>query len=387
MDDNFLPPQKDEIKGLGAAKNSQERTPHYLIEGHTLSGNAQQQIARELHLGNQWLAYNTLSPFLEKYDVFFFGSKGEAIEFAQNNISDVDNYRVISSSQLKMVGAESEMQETILNNKNTTTMNQKNYDYLKDQVKFTGFGEVLQDGLKEKMQKGTPEFQLYYNGAFGKDIATAALHFKKSEQSDMYFFNKYDLTLKPENSADMMKQTFYIGKTNNITLKEAYNLMSGRAVNKDLTNKEGQVYNAWLQIDFKETDKNGNFLQKQYHQNYGFDLEKELRKHPIKELMSEPDKTRLLESLQKGNRQAVTFTKDGADQRMFVEANPKFKTVTVYSESMQRVQSHSQKEKEAPQQSVKQENKRESMKQASDDAGDFAGPKQKRSRKKGQSIS
>lgn len=266
-------------------------------------------------------------------------------------------------------------------------MNQKNYDYLKDQVKFTGFGDVLEGELKVRIQKGAPDFQLYYNGAFGKDIATATLHFKKSEQSEMYFFNKYDLTLKPESSPDMMKQTFYIGKANNITLKEAYNLMSGRAVNKDLTNKEGLVYNGWLQMDFKEADKHGNFPLKQFHQNYGFDLEKELAKHPIKELRSDVEKTRLIDSLEKGNRQAVTFTKEGTEQRMFIEANPRFKTINVFDSAMQRVQSHLQKEKTTPQQTVKQEAKKESQKKGADDSDDVAEPKQKRSRKKGQSIS
>src|ERR1044071_10399868 len=103
----------------------------------------------------------------------------------------------------------------------------------------------------------------------------------------MYFFNSYQLNLKQENTSDIMKQTFYINKGNNITLKEAYNLMNGRAINKDLTNKEGQVYNAWVQMDFKETDKNGNYQLKHYHQNYGFDLEKELTKYSIKELENE----------------------------------------------------------------------------------------------------
>jgi hypothetical protein len=32
-------------------------------------------------------------------------------------------------------------------------MNQKNFDYLKDQVKFTGFGEGLETKLKERMEK------------------------------------------------------------------------------------------------------------------------------------------------------------------------------------------------------------------------------------------
>jgi hypothetical protein len=40
-------------------------------------------------------------------------------------------------------------------------MNQKNFDYLKDQVKFTGFGDALENELRENMQKQSPEFQLY----------------------------------------------------------------------------------------------------------------------------------------------------------------------------------------------------------------------------------
>jgi hypothetical protein len=265
-------------------------------------------------------------------------------------------------------------------------MNQKNFDYLRDQVKFTGFGEALENDLSEKMQKQSPEFQLYHNTKFGNDVATATLHFKKSEQSEMYFFNKYDLTLKQEANPEMMKQTFYINKGNNITLKEGYNLMSGRAVNKDLTNKEGQVYNAWLQMDFKETDKNGNYQMKQFHKNYGFDLAKELAKHPIKELTGEQDKERLMESLQKGNRQAVTFTKEGNEQQMFIEANPRFKSLNIYDSSMRRVHSQSQKEKIAPERSVKQDAKSESRKQGADEGEGLAEPKQKRSRRKNQSI-
>ncbi|QEC58368.1 hypothetical protein [Flavisolibacter ginsenosidimutans] len=185
----------------------------------------------------------------------------------------------------------------------------------------------------------------------------------------------------------MVKQTFFIGKANNITLKEAYNLMSGRAVNKDLLNKEGQAYNAWVQMNFKETDKAGNYLLKQYHQNYGFDLTKELAKLPIKELSNEEQKSRLIESLQKGNRQVVTFVKDETEQKVFIEANPRFKSLNVYDASMQRIHNQSQKEKGSPEQSAKQETKKETQKQPSDDDGGFAVPRQKRSRKKGQSIS
>ncbi|WP_018615685.1 hypothetical protein [Segetibacter koreensis] len=216
-------------------------------------------------------------------------------------------------------------------------MNQTNFDYLKDQVKFTGFGEALENELKERIAKQSPEFAILHTAKFRNDTADATLHFKKSEQSDMYFFNKYDLRMKKEKSADSIQQSFYINKGNNITLKEAYNLMSGRSVNKDLMNKEGQVYNAWMQMDFKETDASGNFKIKHYHQNYGYDLEKVLSNHPIKELSNEQDKSRLIDSLNKGNRQSVTFTDDRREVKCFIEANPQFKSINVYDASMHRV--------------------------------------------------
>lgn len=268
-------------------------------------------------------------------------------------------------------------------------MNEKNFDYLKDQVKFTGFGDALEGALKEKLMQKVPDFQLHHNTRFGNDAATATLHFKKSAQSDMYFFNKYDLAVKGENNPDTMKQTFFINKGNNITLKEAYNLMSGRAVNKDLTSKEGQVYNAWVQMDFRETDKNGNYQLKHYHQNYGFDLAKELAKHPIKELNEELQKTKLIDSLQKGNRQGVTFSNAGSEQRMFIEANPRFKSITVYDSNMQRIQNRQgQNEKQGVTEryTTKQTSKGESKEQGSaDEIGEM--PKHASKRRKTQSNS
>lgn len=216
-------------------------------------------------------------------------------------------------------------------------MNQKNIDYLSDQVKYTGFGEKLQAQLAENIKKQLPEFSLQHQQSFDKQQTVAALHFKKSPTSDMYFFNSYQVWLTKDENSPKISQAFYIEKANNITLKEAFNLMNGRAVNKDLTNKEGQLYNAWVQLDFKNTDAQGNYKLKQYHQNYGYDLEKALSALPIKELGSEQDKTRLVESLRKGNRQTVTFTQNGSEEKRLIEANPQFKSITVYDENSRRL--------------------------------------------------
>jgi hypothetical protein len=166
--------------------------------------------------------------------------------------------------------------------------------------------------------------------------------------------------------------------------------MSGRAINKDLTNKEGQVYNAWMQMDFKETDLGANYKMKHYHQNYGYDLEKVLANHPIKELSNEQDKSRLMESLAKGNRQSVVFIENGNEQKRFIEANPKFKSINVYDGNMQQVvnkQSKGERETQGETNNNKQETKRENQKQSdADDAPEVPRASAKRKRKHGQSL-
>jgi len=265
-------------------------------------------------------------------------------------------------------------------------MNEKNFEYLKDQVKYTGFGETLDGELKEKMQKEESNFTLTYNAQYGNDTATATLNFNKSKESDMYFFNSYKVELHKENSKEALEQTFYINKGSNISMKEAFNLMEGRSVNKDLTNKEGEKYNSWLQMDFKQTDTNANFKINQYHQNYGYDLEATLSKHPIKELETPKYKEDLMDSLKKGNLQSATFLKEGNEIKHYIEASPQFKTINIYDINMQRIDNRHSKEKqqsETQQASEKQHSKKQS--QSADDDGPEV-PKEAKKKRKSQSM-
>ena len=213
-------------------------------------------------------------------------------------------------------------------------MNEKNYEYLTEQLKRTGFEDTLNEELRSNMEKQNPEFTLNMQKSYGTDDVKATLHFKKSDEADMFFFNKYDLQLKKENS-EAIQQTFYPNK--NITLKEGYNLLDGRAVHKTLTNKEGEKYQAWLQLDFKDNTDSGNFKMKQYHHNYGFDLEQTLAKYPIKELQNEKFKESLIRSLERGNLQSVTFLINGAEQKIFLMTNPAFKALSAYDENGKKI--------------------------------------------------
>jgi len=260
-------------------------------------------------------------------------------------------------------------------------MNTKNLDFLKDGLKYMGFGDKLNAELEKQITNQPTEFNLSLQGEFKRDGVTEKvdyrLDFKKSDQTTMYFFNRYNATLKNEDPAQEKSQTFYVTKNSGITAKEAYNLLSGRSVNKDLTNKENQPYNAWVQLDFADKDKNENFKVKQYHQGYGFDLEGTVNRYPIKELGSNDEKVKLLKSLEKGNLQPVTFIKEGREEKMFVAANPQFKTLDLYDSKMQKqFQGVEKKQEKDPEKSP---DKKETQKQEVDEEGE--GKKEKRTRK------
>ena len=219
-------------------------------------------------------------------------------------------------------------------------MNNENFQYLTDNIKYMGFGENLKTELEKNMNEEKAEFQLHYKVEMNKKPFEATLNFKKSDSTDMYFFNNYHASLEKSNG-EKTEQTFYLNKSKGITSKEAFNLLDGRAVHKDLVTKEGQPYKAWMQLDFKNKGKNNNFEVKQYHENYGFDLKAAVEKFAIADL-KEPEKEKaLMQSLQKGNVQSVNIEKDGNNHKMFIEADPQFKKVNLYDSNMKLVSKES----------------------------------------------
>ncbi len=259
-------------------------------------------------------------------------------------------------------------------------MDKENYEYLSNQIKYTGFGEGLAGALQEALTKQQPTFTLTHGPDFGQGDVKATLHFRRSEETGMVFFNRYDLEVKQ--AADTLKQTFYMGKENNFTLKEAYNLMNGRAVYKDLEKLQkvgegeavryegtGEKYKAWVQLDFKNSDQYGNFDMKYYHDNYGFNLTDALAKLPIKELDDTQEKAKLIRSVERGNLHTVSYVKDEQEHKGTIMAVPQFKTVKMFDSSGKEVRQN------AVQKQDQQQSNKQSAKQENDDPSDVKSAK------------
>jgi hypothetical protein len=215
-------------------------------------------------------------------------------------------------------------------------MNSENFQYLSDNIKYMGFGENLKADLEKNLSEGKSDFQLNYKTEINKKPFEANLNFRKSDNSDLYFFNSYRASLQ-KTSGEKVDQSFYLNRGKGVTAKEAYNLLEGRSVYKDLNNRDGEPYKAWIQLDFDNKDKHNNHEVKQFHENYGYDVKAAVSKYAVAEL-NDPEKEKtLMQSLQKGNVQSVTLEKDGKDHKIFIEANPQYKTVNLYDGQMKRV--------------------------------------------------
>jgi len=213
----------------------------------------------------------------------------------------------------------------------------ENLEYLKNKLQAAGFSEIPDEALKAQLEKRPANFQLYYRARVDSHPVVATLYFIRSEQSELYFFHRFDLSVTLPSSQGILKQAFQHDRERQLTLREAFNLLQGRAVNKDFVTAEGAPYNAWVQLDFTRQDSQGNYLVRYYHERYGFNLEEELGKYRFREWQDAAQRARLLSALRAGDRQEVTSLTGDQEETYLIEANPHFKSLKIYDQQMRRV--------------------------------------------------
>lgn len=245
-----------------------------------------------------------------------------------------------------------------------TQLNEQNFEYLKKSLKYLGFGENLNSALEVRLKEGSDKFTLGASAAFNtpnaKDMVNYELRFSKSKTTDNYFLNDYQATLEKGNAngtvQEPVSRVFTLNKGNDITAKEAYNLLSGRSIQKnaEITDKQNLTESGeptkrkeevWMKLDFDKKTDQGQFTFKTFYKNYGFDLDKAVTAHPIKELNDPDHRERLMSSLKRGNLQSVTIEKNGTEEKAFVAASPQFKNLSLYDKDLKLVYEKPQESK------------------------------------------
>lgn len=225
-------------------------------------------------------------------------------------------------------------------------LQKKQIDFLSKQVKYLGLGQDPK--IKEDILKGINSTEKGFTVKVSSDKASQGnkvefnLNFNKSEQGGV-FLNSYKAVLTTAQNEER-SHTFRVQKENNVTAKEAINLLEGRAVKivRDITNQETQQPSkepAFIKLKLNdEKTQYGNYKLEQYNKNYNVDVDKIMEKSKLV-FASEQDKEFTKKSLEKGNITKVTFVdeKNNQNKQGFAVLNPQWKNLNLYDENMNRL--------------------------------------------------
>jgi hypothetical protein len=217
----------------------------------------------------------------------------------------------------------------------TTISSDRNLSDLKEAVTKAGF-EVDGSKLALQIKQGQREFSLplsYYISENQKmDIN---LSFAK-DASGAYRFEKYQAALTDTNKPQASKKQIF-SSDDQISASQAQNLLSGRAIKIETFDINAGSKSKWIQLDFNDQDASGNHKLKEFHKDYGFDLQKAVSQLGVKEGLTAKDQQTLLDALSLGEKPQVTIMREGKEVQLSIEANPQYKTLNVYDEHQKKI--------------------------------------------------
>ena len=190
-----------------------------------------------------------------------------------------------------------------------TEEEEKNNQSLHEHVQRIGFTDLsgkIVDQIKQGHEQFTIPTSYYVNE---KERLNHELSFSK-DQNGKYQFEGYKTTLQNESKPEEDRsQYFKVQERNSIDTTQAYNLLAGRAVQKE---------RIWIQLNLNDKDAGGNHRIKEFHSGYGYDLEKAVLQLPLKELSNKTEADKLKDALKQGNRQPITLIKNGNEHRFYI---------------------------------------------------------------------
>lgn len=216
----------------------------------------------------------------------------------------------------------------------------KNFNFLKDQIKFLGFGtkENLHLELANKITQGADNFKIDLHSEmnhFKSNQIKFELSFNKSKETGNVFFNSYEIKLNNKEKEQYLSFTVDLKKIP-FSAKEAVNLIEGRSVRTEINLKNGDKEDVFVKIDFQNPNENGKYNLNKFFPNYGVNTSDILKKSNVL-IANDEIKNKLIKSLEKGNVVPVIIKNNEGNNKLNAVLNPQFKTLNLYDFKMQRV--------------------------------------------------
>ncbi|RMZ61288.1 hypothetical protein D1632_00305 [Chryseobacterium nematophagum] len=216
----------------------------------------------------------------------------------------------------------------------------KNFNFLKDQIKYLGFGikESLHLELANKITQGTDNFKIDHHtemNHFKSNQIKFELSFNKSKETGNVFLNSYEVNLSNKEKEQDVSFTVDLKKIP-FSAKEAVNLIEGRSVRTEINLKNRDKEDVFVKIDFQNPNENGKYNLNKFSPNYGVNTSEILKKSNVLTANDEI-KNKLIKSLEKGNVVPLIIKNNEGNNKLNAVLNPQFKTLNLYDFKMQRV--------------------------------------------------
>lgn len=301
----------------------------------TLTSKVAEGIWEGRGLSGDKIIFESEAKYYEKTNTEIIGGK----------IKDIANQALTTPENLNKL--DENTRNTInlfINNQNPKIMEQtqdfNQVQYLKDQMKYLGFGES--ENLHKDLENGinSPQQQFEIKTTSDKSLPENkiefTLNFNKSEQGGV-FLNSYKGELNNGKDSSI-SHNFPVNKGSSFTAKEAVNLLEGRAVKIEFTNpKTDQLEPAFVKLNFSEpkTEK-GNYNFQNFYKNYGVDTLQIVEKSNL--VFDKPEyKENTIASLEKGNIVKVKFKLEDKVVEGKAVLNPQYKNLSLYDQDMTRI--------------------------------------------------
>jgi hypothetical protein len=225
-------------------------------------------------------------------------------------------YKLLNLLILEKVNAKIQISDQLKNNRS-----------LEDKLKQAGFNNVFSKAeryMKLGHMKFTVPVSYYLNE---KERMDHSLSFKKDDLG-YYQFGGFKTSLHDYTKLSENKQHYFSANEAGIfNAAQAYDLLSGRSVFHE---------GSWKQLDLNDRDADGNYKIKEFPDSYGYNIEKALSQLPLK-ISDQLELASLITSLKDGRREEAVILKDGSEQKVFIEANPQYRSLNIYNENLKKI--------------------------------------------------
>lgn len=225
-----------------------------------------------------------------------------------------------------------------------------NSETLKKRIAAGGFGNRFDKTIDQALAAGQTEIRPFTSEVIENRRMDFELEIKTKDGKG--YFNGFKGTLHNEDGTTVAQ---WFKASDRISMNEAFILMmdrkNPRAILKTYYNDAGERYNQWVQIDFTQKTKSGNYLTKRHND---FDQVSKLNDYSFVGLSSISQKASAASLMSEGREIEVTPLNQTNTNVVFMRANPERHTYTFLNSKGEPL-SHDQFRTEEARQRIQQE--------------------------------